>query len=309
MEAQIIFDDDDDLNEFINDNDTTTLTLITHIVLLKSFKYQNVVEKLINLESLVIYKGFWTKLPDKTFNTKLTQLVISNNQISRFNKVVNVFQHLETLILDNNNIYILPSSLYEITTLQALSLNENNIQVLSSKVSNLVNLTYLSLSHNKLTSLPKTLWSLEKLEYLNLNCNKLANIKLAKNAKVCDSLLVFKLAGNKLANFPNKFANMKKLEHLYLDNNALTDQSLEILYNFTNLKTLSITCNHLTKFNCIFTNLQTLGLSINNLETFDEKIFGLSSLKYLYICNIPSILDKLDSYKAKCEEKHMLLYC
>ncbi|XP_078603434.1 uncharacterized protein LOC144877395 [Branchiostoma floridae x Branchiostoma japonicum] len=141
--------------------------------------------------------------------SKLKELNLSNNKISKVHKMALTLSYLQKLHLSNNKItYIQPGTFSCLPRLQDLYLNGNKItnidpgtfSCLPGIFSCLSNLRSLNLSNNKITKIPLgTFRNLTTLSCLSLNFNNLTTV------------------------LPGTFTNLKYLRSLSLHNNQITD--------------------------------------------------------------------------------------
>lgn len=183
-----------------------------------------------------------TTFPIRNDARNITQLVLTNNQIStippqiqqytalqhlrldnnKLKKIVKEFSHLINLVhlyLPNNEIQELTTEISNLINLQTLILNHNHLIFLSEEIGKLINLNHLQLNHNKLEELPEDIGNLENLVNLYLDNNKLEF--LPSNLSNLDKLQNLALRNNKLKRLPESFKNFKVLNRIFLEGNPL----------------------------------------------------------------------------------------
>ncbi|KAE9556655.1 hypothetical protein FO519_000061 [Halicephalobus sp. NKZ332] len=104
---------------------------------------------------------------------KITQLILSHNQISRFGRNAGFLMSLVILKLDHNQLESLPSDMGGIKNLVELHLGHNRLRSLPRSLRNLTNLQILNIENNLFTNednLKKNLW-LRSYLYLQDNDN------------------------------------------------------------------------------------------------------------------------------------------
>ncbi|RHN42796.1 putative non-specific serine/threonine protein kinase [Medicago truncatula] len=188
--------------------------------------------------------------PEMNFDSLVTLDLSGNN----FNMTIPdwLFEnchHLQNLNLSNNNLQgQIPYSIERVTTLATLDLSKNS---LNGSIPNffdwLVNLVALDLSYNMLSgSIPSTLGQdhgLNSLKELRLSINQL-NGSLERSIHQLSNLVVLDLAGNDMEGI-------------------ISDVHLA---NFSNLKVLDLSFNHVT-----------LNMSENWVPPFQLEIIGLAN--------------------------------
>ncbi len=248
--------------------------------------------------------------------TNLTDLYLSNNQLSTLPQSIGSFSNLEVLNLSNNQLTTLPESIAKLTHLTSLNLGYNKLTALHN-ISALTNLKRLDLGGNQLTELPENIGKLTNLTHLHLNNNQLKT--LPETIKELTNLTLLNLRNNLLKTplpegmynpyqgpqiipLPYEMRYLTNLTTLYLGHNELTKipehvidlNKLTLLDLQDNmLKTLPESINYLTE-------LKTLDLSTNLLQSIPENIGHLKHLNTLrlnknQLTAIPKSISKLQN--------------
>lgn len=222
------------------------------------------VEKIVNLEKLMLEKNHLVTLPDNL--GKLTKLTY--------------------LSLYGNNLQSLPASIGDLANLQHLDLHSNNLQVLPESIWNLTSLTLLNVASNILSSFPNPPVVIGKRISSSANFNELADIK--EDVSVGENI-TYSLTDN--------------LSNLSLADNRLNEECFESLSLLTNLKILNLSYNDITEIPSgglsRFSKLTSLYLSGNELSGFPaDDLDTLQKCQLIYVNNnklvsLPSELSKL----------------
>lgn len=104
--------------------------------------------------------------------TQLTNLNISNINITALPENFGNYPDLKTLDLSYNQLSMLPSSINQMVSLQKLNLTRNRISDFAFDLSGLESLTNLDLSHNNLSYLGDNIAGMSKLNVLDLGFNQ-----------------------------------------------------------------------------------------------------------------------------------------
>ncbi|XP_078603433.1 uncharacterized protein LOC144877394 [Branchiostoma floridae x Branchiostoma japonicum] len=182
--------------------------------------------------------------------SKLKELNLSNNKISKVHKGVVTSNQLQKLLLSNNKItYIQPGAFSRLGRLQDLYLNGNKItnidpgtfSCLPGIFSCLSNLRSLNLGNNKITKIPLgTFRNLTGLTSLLLNSNNLTTV-LPGTFTNKRRLKLLSLHNNQITDFKTgTFSDLPRLHVLELSSNQLRDIQPGAFSNLTNLKTLRL---------------------------------------------------------------------
>ena len=188
---------------------------------------------------------------------------------------------LTQLNLSNSNLTELSPEIGQLINLTELNLDNNNLTELPPEIGQLKNLTKLYLSSNQLTELPSTIGLLTFLTELSLDVNNLS--KLPSEIGQLTNLSDLWLDLNNLRKLPSEIGKLANLTNLIICCNALTELPIQI-GQLTNLTKLDISSNELTKLPVEIgklTNLTELDISENNLTELPieikqliEKIYG-----------------------------------
>lgn len=248
----------------------------------------------LNLSSSEIHEVSENAL-DELF--ELSDLDISNNQLSEISFRTYDLRNLRKLNLRNNSIRELkPQSFKYLNSLRELDLSNNDIQTIPAMTfKNLRYVKIFQIAHNKMDSIliSNTFYGLEnveKLELINTEVQRWDNYALSglKSVKVLNASLgqlayidryaftetgnieILDLSSNQIQNFNCKLLPNNKLKEVYLNNNQLSSFSKK---NFDGLDVLEI-----------------LNLSNNKLFTLESSAFSaLKSLSYLDLSHNPDL--------------------
>ena len=123
-----------------------------------------------NINIIKINKTFF-------FNfSNLTNVILSNNMLSKIPKKIVYLSNLRVLNLNNNLISTIPSYLSELKKLEELYLNKNVIKRIPSLIESLSNLKILELSNNHINEIPIEFGLLKNLEILTIDSNEFIEI-------------------------------------------------------------------------------------------------------------------------------------
>ena len=123
-----------------------------------------------NINIIKINKTFF-------FNfSNLTNVILSNNMLSKIPKKIVYLSNLRVLNLNNNLISTIPSYLSELKKLEELYLNKNVIKRIPSLIESLSNLKILELSNNHINEIPIEFGLLKNLETLTIDSNEFIEI-------------------------------------------------------------------------------------------------------------------------------------
>jgi Leucine-rich repeat (LRR) protein len=170
------------------------------------------------------------------FEQNLTQLSLSNNQITVIDPSIGNLINLTTLYLYNNQITVIDPSIGNLINLTELYLYNNQITVVDPSIGNLINLTELDLSYNQITVVDPSIGNLINLTELNLSYNQITVI----DPSIC---------------------NLINLTRLGLSHNQITviDPSIG---NLINLTTLSLSFNQITVIDPVYVTLKENGINV-----------------------------------------------
>ncbi|MEH2459649.1 MAG: COR domain-containing protein, partial [Nostoc sp.] len=127
---------------------------------------------LTNLTQLHLSDNEITQIPEAIAKlTNLTQLDLSRNQITQIPEAIANLTNLTQLHLSDNEITQIPEAIAKLTNLTQLHLSDNEITQIPEAIANLTNLTQLDLSRNQITQIPEAIESLLELKKLDLRGN------------------------------------------------------------------------------------------------------------------------------------------
>ena len=214
-------------------------------------------------------------------DANLTELDLSNNNLTEMPKEIAQLNNLTTLDLSHNQCATFPNEIAQLTNLIELKLSFNHLNKVPKEIAQLTSLTKLDLSYNQLTELPKEVAQLTNLIKLELSDNQLT--ELPKEVTELAKLVILGISNNSLVSLPDGFGRLSNLLMLYIDRNKFTHFPDEIL-RLTNIGLLEFSHNKLVKVPkaiAQLTNLSTLYLSNNQLTELPQEITQLSKLTKL----------------------------
>lgn len=235
----------------------------------------------------------------------LKQLVIENTCFQpchRHEIPVNIqclAQSLTELYITNTNITRLPPQIGQLTKLQVLKLSNTSLRHLPATIGRLSSLTNLHLPNNHLRILPGTMQSLRSLKHITLTDNH--GLRSIEPLNGLPSLLSVKAENCFIEEIPR---DLPQLTHLFLANNSLThlEQISTLGRNNSESKSFYFQDNQITHIpidiNRVI-HLERLKLNGNNLTILTQQIFRIPTLLYLNIqCNDIE-QDRLEKYKVE----------
>ena len=216
----------------------------------------------------------------EVYDKNLTNLNLSNNQLTELPPEIVELKNLTNLNLSSNKLTQLPSEIVKLTNLKNLFLFNNQLTELPLEIIELKNLTNLNLSKNKLTQLPPEIAGLNNFTYLILSSNKLAQLQPESvEHKNFTNLDLFDNQLTKLPNFLHITSSFLSINHT----SSLLHRTIR-KFKFRNLSSLDLSDNKLTKFPPEITelkNLTHLDLTFNQLTQLPSEITELKNLTNL----------------------------
>ena len=166
----------------------------------------------------------------------LTELDLSDNQLTAIPAEIEKLINLTTLELYFNQLTTLPSEIGKLTTLTTLGISENPLTTLPDEIWNLTNLTEFGLVNSQITMIPAEIGNLTNVTRLYLYNNPLTTIP-AEIGNLTN-LTLLRVSGNELTTIPAEIGNLTNLTTLLLQDNQLTILPAEML-NLTALNTFN----------------------------------------------------------------------
>ncbi|KAJ8718096.1 hypothetical protein PYW07_006026 [Mythimna separata] len=226
------------------------------------------------------------------YNTSITVLDLSHNQVSDLYFLQNCLSNLIELYVSDNDITIVPKNSFDSQTqLKKLDLSMNRIVIIEQYSLPLNNLQYFNIENNRLSGvIEKNVFSPAKyLRFLNLS-----NFNITK---IDDSAFVdlpvlarLNLSNNNIETIePNNFRGVDNMYSLDLSHNNLTQLTFNKSIWTNNLKALYLNNNKLTNISKLFENTCRLSyLDISNNDIADLTALGADifpNLTGLHIAN------------------------
>ncbi|WP_427162498.1 COR domain-containing protein [Aliinostoc sp. HNIBRCY26] len=228
-------------------------------------------------------KNITTLPPEIGTLFNLRSLDLWNNQLRNLPAEIVELQNLRSLYLWNNQLNSLPPEIVQLTHLQSLNLSSNQLSSLPPEIVQLTHLQSLNLSSNQLSSLPPEIVQLTHLQSLNLYNNQLSSLPSEFGQLV--NLQSLNLYNNQLSSLPPEFGQLVSLQSLYLSSNNLSSLPPEF-GQLVNLQSLNLYNNQLSSLPPEFgqlVNLQSLNLYNNQLSSLPPEFGQLVNLRSLYL--------------------------
>ncbi|NWT29747.1 GPV protein, partial [Cardinalis cardinalis] len=210
----------------------------------------------------------------------MTEIHITNANISDLQDVFARMEELQHLILSSNNIALLsPTAFKGLGRLKVLKLLDNKLVELPPEVfDDMMQLQQLIIESNRLKSIEENLFDkLACLQELYLNKNQLTALPSGVMKKLI-KLRVLNLSRNYLAALPrNIFSALARLERLMLYINRLSSIESGVFDSLKELQELFLHSNNIHSiapdaFHCL-RKLRTLTLSRNRLQVLPSGLF------------------------------------
>ncbi|XP_063023065.1 platelet glycoprotein V isoform X1 [Melospiza melodia melodia] len=210
----------------------------------------------------------------------MTEIHITNANISYLQDVFARMEELQHLILSSNNIALVsPMAFKGLGRLKVLKLLDNKLVELPPEVfDDMMQLQQLIIESNRLNSIEENLFDkLAGLQELYLNKNQLTALPSSVMKKLT-KLRVLNLSRNYLAALPrNIFSALARLERLMLYINRLSSIESGVFASLKELQELFLHSNNIHSiapdaFHCL-RKLRTLTLSRNRLQVLPSGLF------------------------------------
>ncbi|MEM6253747.1 MAG: COR domain-containing protein, partial [Cyanobacteria bacterium P01_D01_bin.156] len=177
----------------------------------------------------------------------LTQLYLSENQLTLLPPEIGQLTSLTQLYLRANQLTLLPPEIGQLTSLTQLDLRANQLTLLPPEIGQLTDLKQLDLSKNSFKNFPLPIVQLKQLQSLQLYEAKLTN--LPEQISQLEQLQTLDLSGNSFSNLPESFCDLKNLKKINLGDDSSGGNKLVALPSsisqLTNLESLTIQKNWL----------------------------------------------------------------
>jgi hypothetical protein len=156
-------------------------------------------------------------------NDRVTQLELSERNITELPAAIGNLDQLSYLDLNFNNLTKLPPETGNLSRLEALWLWGNNLTHLPPEIGTLKNLVELDLDENQLTEIPPEIGTLTNLEVLWLWDNNLTH--LPAEIGTLTQVLSLDLDNNSLTSLPVEIVQISP-DELFVDYNFLSEDNL-----------------------------------------------------------------------------------
>ncbi|KAI8326859.1 hypothetical protein EDC96DRAFT_533719 [Choanephora cucurbitarum] len=196
----------------------------------------------------------------------LKQLWLTNNDYHTLPSHIRIIPHLEHLNISCNHLKDLDhAQLHQLNDLRTLRAYNNRLENLPDSFATFKHLTVLYISNNSFTKFPQVICDISGLAYLDISFNKIASFP-EEIGQLTQLVGLFATANRLTGRLPAGFAKLQSLQELDLRQNQITD--LEDLYVLPKLEVISIDYNAISLVSYDFTNLRQLKMSKNHLTHF-----------------------------------------
>lgn len=246
-----------------------------------------------------IKNGFNKNIMKNTiqFKDNITNLDLSNGNITSFDDNLEILPNITHLKLTNNKLTEVPTIILKMDKIKTLDLSFNSIMFFDDTPNFCQTIEWLNISNNNLKSPPYWVWAEKpkKITYLNLSNNS-AICELLTNSYV-DELLQYKTPVNeievhncklgKYVKLMATFSNAKVIslgfeEYIYLNVNHL-DQlpcaGLDECYQVEKMNLTNTRLYHINSNIDIYQNIVEINLSQNNLNGLPNEFCNLKKLE------------------------------
>ncbi|KAF2076004.1 hypothetical protein CYY_002711 [Polysphondylium violaceum] len=241
----------------------------------------NEISQLINLKKLYIEDNKIQEVPNLESLENLEELVLTNNEISRFQVSISKLLSLRVLDLSSNILGTIPVRLFGMNSLRELYLDDNQFSHFPTHLCELQSLLTLSFSDNQLKAIPDQIGQMKSLTKLIFSGNQLESIPIGiANIK---SLVHLDLSSNSISQIPSEYGQLKNLQFLYLQHNKIRSLPDEI-GSIVSISVIRLNNNNITCLPPTINNLEYLTelyISENRLATLPNEIGHCKSLKRL----------------------------
>ncbi|KAI8331028.1 phosphatase 2C-domain-containing protein [Chlamydoabsidia padenii] len=237
----------------------------------------------------------------------LKQLWLVDNEYTTLPSSLRHSSQLEHLNISGNRLCDLTSGhledLHQLKSLRALN---NRLESLPDSFATLQHLNLLSISNNCLTKFPTVICDLPQLSYLDISFNKIT--RLPDEIGNLKNLTSFFAIANRLSgSLPPSFAELENLQELDIRQNLIVD--LDVICQLPKLNILFMDYNAVSIISCEFTNLRHLQMSKNHLTQFNmgfcqtpaDAVYKPPTLpgKTLQPYSVPTLLTNLNLSNCK----------
>ena len=209
----------------------------------------------VNLQILNLFQNQIKEIHDAVSLTKLQELYLSYNRITKIPKEIFHLTQLESLYLYNNKLEEIPKEIGNLTQLKALGLSNNKIKEIPKEIGHLTQLKTLELHKNKIKEIPIEIGNLTQLQIINLYSNQIEKIPI----EICHlpQLHIINFCDNQIKELPLEIINLRNLNRFLYENNPIENLLNPIINRF-------------------ITRIQNRGGNIHNLYTDNQNVHSSS---------------------------------
>lgn len=199
------------------------------------------IKQITTLRRLHIYNCNIPNIPPDLLNPNLTELEISNANLTTIPDEITQLSQLKVLRLDSNPITYIPDSIAQLSNLELLNLHATTIDSLPQWMPQLANLKELNIDSTYVTVLPETVFQIPNLETLIASSCQISHFapapshslsqlylsdnplkELPENINLLSALTEISLTNTKIKRLPEALFNCTAIQNLYLSNTAIS---------------------------------------------------------------------------------------
>ncbi|GAM23088.1 hypothetical protein SAMD00019534_062630 [Acytostelium subglobosum LB1] len=241
------------------------------------------ISELVWLRRLVVDDNKLTEVPNLERMDALEELVLSGNEVTRFQVSITKLPSLRLLDLSYNQLGTIPVRLFSMRNLTELRLDSNQFSNFPAHLCELESLTSLSFADNQLRALSESIGNIKSLTRLVVAGNALEHLpaELAQLTR----LTYLDVSSNNIKQLPSGIGALTQLQHLYVQHNKLRALPDEISC-CRELVAMRLNNNQLTYLPTAIGQLKQLGelyAHENKLMTLPTEIEGCKALRKLFL--------------------------